>query len=343
VTTWRLAMSSYYLPSQSKIGSGFMAHRLAQVMVRRGHHVTMFSPCPRPDDASYDHVALPLTGAGRTFRWAGSVRQLDLSGFDVFHAHGDDYLRRGRSTPAHVRTMHGSCFSEAVHIHGLKERARMAVLGASEVVATGVADETVLVSRNSGRWFPWVHRVIPNGVDTHRFHPGEKERTPTILFVGTYLQRKRGRMLMEAFAEHVRPVLPKARLWMVCGDAPKAPGVEVLGRLDEDELADRYRRAWVFCLPSTYEGFGVPYIEAMASGTAVVATPNPGAREVLADGRFGRITRDELLGTALVNLLRDEVARLDLARRGRQRAVYYDWDRVASAYEDLYAEIIDRS
>jgi len=338
----RLAMSSYYLPSGSKIGAGYMAHRLAQVMMGRGHEVTMYSPCARPDDAAYRHVALPLAGAGRTFRWAWSVRQLDLSGFDVFHAHGDDYLRLGRPTPAHVRTMHGSCFSEAVHIHGLKERARMALLGVSEVAATMVADETALVSRNTARWFPWVHRVIPNGVDTSRFHPAAKESVPTIVFVGTYHQRKRGRLLMEIFAEQIQPEVPDAQLWMICDDAPRAPGVEVLGRLADDELADRYRRAWVFCLPSTYEGFGVPYVEAMASGTPVVATPNPGAREVLANGRFGSIVGDEQIGATLVDLLGDGARRQDLARRGLERASDYDWDVVASAYEDLYAEILAR-
>ena len=89
-------MSSYYLPSESKIGAGYMAHRLAQVMVGRGHDVTMFSPCRRPDDATYRHVHLPLQGPRRTLRWPLVVRRLDLSGFDVFHAHGDDHLRLGR-------------------------------------------------------------------------------------------------------------------------------------------------------------------------------------------------------------------------------------------------------
>ena len=65
---------------------------------------------------------------------------------------------------------------------------------------------------------------------------------------------------------------------MVTQDAPADPGagITVLGRLDDEELAREYRAAWVFCLPSSYEGFGIPYAEAMASGTPVVATPNPG-------------------------------------------------------------------
>lgn len=340
--TLRLAMSSFYLPSESKIGAGYMAHRLAQVMVDRGHQVTMFSPSRRPDDARYDHTHVVQTGSMRTVRWPFRLRQLDLSGFDVYHAHGDDHLRIGRPTPAHVRTIHGSCFSEAIHIHGVKERVRMVGLGFTEVAATAVADVSVAVSQNTRTYYPWVRRVIPNGVALDRFHPGAKEDRPTILFVGTYEQRKRGRLLMEAFRNVVRPAVPDAQLWMVCTDAPAADGVEVLGTVSEDDLADRYRRAWVFCLPSSYEGFGVPYIEALASGTAVVATPNPGAREVLAEGRFGVLTEPEALGAALVALLQDQPHRSALATSGLQRAQAFSWDQVASQYEAIYSSAIER-
>jgi phosphatidylinositol alpha-mannosyltransferase len=339
-TPRRIAMSSYYLPSESKIGAGYMAHRLAQVMAERGHDVTMFSPCVKPEDARYEHVHVVQTGSLRTVRWPFRVRQLDLSSFDIYHAHGDDHLRVGRSTPAHVRTIHGSCFSEAIHIHGIKERVRMVGLGFTEVAATAVADVSVAVSQNTRTYYPWVRRVIPNGVDLDRFHPGAKEEQPTVLFVGTYEQRKRGRLLMEAFADVVRPAIPDARLWMVCSDAPSARGVEVLGTLSEADLADRYRRAWVFCLPSSYEGFGVPYIEALASGTAVVASPNPGAREVLADGRFGVLSEPDDLGAALVALLQDHSRRVGLAANGLERARVFSWDEVACQYEAVYARLL---
>ena len=335
----RIATSSYYLPSESKIGAGHMAHRLAQALVGRGHHVTMFSPCRRPDDARYEHSLVPMTGSLRTFRWARRLRELDLDGYDVLHAHGDNHLRLGRRPPV-VRTLHGSCFEEAWHIRGAKERLRMAALGMTEVIGSLTADATVAVSHTTRRFYPWVRRVIPNGVDLGRFHPGPKEDRPTILFVGTFERRKRGRLLMEVFSREVLPAIPDARLWMVCDDAPPARNVEVLGRLGDDELADRYRRAWVFCLPSSYEGFGVPYIEAMASGTAVVATPNPGAREVLDGGRYGELADPSHLGRTLTHLLLDGTRRLALAREGLLRAQGFSWDRVLDSYEQLYEELL---
>jgi phosphatidylinositol alpha-mannosyltransferase len=332
-------MISLYLPSESKMGAGYQAHAMANAFVERGWKVTMHSPCAQPEDALYEHVLVPVGTRGRTFRFAWELRRYDWSRFDVVHAHGDDYflwLKR----PVHVRTMHGSCLAEALHVPGLKEKLRMALLGLSEIVAAGAAHRTVGVSENTRRSYPWIRQVIPNGVDLDKFHPVEtKDPAPTILFVGTYKNRKRGELLMRAFEQRVRVAIPEAQLWMVCGDAPSAPGVTILGRVSEEKLTDLYRKAWVFCLPSSYEGFGVPYIEAMASGTAVVATPNPGANEMLGEGRFGRLVEPETLGDTLVELLEDRRERDGLETLGLQRAQEFSWSRVTEQYEALYGSL----
>lgn len=333
---FRVAMISLYLPSGSKIGSGYQAHAMANAFVAHGWEVTMFSPCERPTNAMYHHVLVPVGDHCRTFRFAWRLRKYAWKEFDVVHAHGDDYWLWFRK-PVHVRTMHGSCLAEAWHIPRWKEKLRMALLGLSEVVATAAAHRTVCVSANTRRYYPWVRTVIPNGIEPASFHPGgEKEEQPTILFVGTYRNRKRGHLVMRAFTEQIRPAIPEAKLWMVCEDAPTQPGVTVFGRVPEEKLAELYRRAWVFCLPSSYEGFGVPYIEAMASGTPVVATPNPGAVEVLDGGRFGRLVEPEGLGGALLELLRDEHQRASWREKGLERARQYRWSRIVEQYAEIY-------
>ena len=338
-----IAMAASALPSSSKNGVGYQAHYMANALFRRGHSVSMFTPATRPDDAAYEVRNVEVGGVLRTFRYAWNLRMADLRGFDVFHAHGDDYWLWGNNKPVHVRTMHGSCFAEAANVAGVKERLRMAMLGISEVVSTVVADRTVCVSRNTQRYYPWVKDVIANGVDIKAFHQADvKASEPTILFVGTYRNRKRGKLLMEIFDSVIRPALPAAQLWMVCSDAPAGPGVTVFGRVTTQRLADFYRRAWVFCLPSSYEGFGVPYIEAMASGTPVVATPNVGAREVLADGTYGVLAKTRDLGNALLQLLRNDQQRASARVGTGARAKQFSWDRVIQSYEHVYRELLDQ-
>jgi glycosyltransferase involved in cell wall biosynthesis len=336
----RIAMISYYLPSGSKIGVGYQVHGLATELVRRGHTVDVFSDCPPVDGATYGHHRVPTGTRFRTFRFATSLRRVDFSSYDVLHAHGDDYWLWRRRVPRHIRTVHGSCFEEALRIRGAGEKFRMVLLGFSELLASLVADDTVVVSPGTRRWMPWVRRVIPNGVDGRRFNPDSERRAkvPTVLFVGTWANRKRGRDLAAAFQKNVLPTLPDARLEMVCRDAPPdpGPGITVLGELSDAQLAAAYQRAWAFCLPSTYEGFGIPYAEAMASGLPVVATPNVGARYVTDNGAYGILAPLDKLGDRLRELLGDEARQRLMSAAGLRRAEMFELGRVVDAYEELY-------
>jgi glycosyltransferase involved in cell wall biosynthesis len=338
-----LALTSLYLPSASKIGVGYQVHGLANALVRRGHAVTVFSPCPRPEDAAYAVHVVPPGKRLRTFGFAWDLRKIDFSRFDVLNAHGDDWFLWGVRRPRHVHTFHGSCLAEMLNIRGLKEKMRMGLLAACETQAAWLADKTVAVSENTRRYIPGIRHVIPCGVDTERFSPaldGSRHPTPAVLFVGTMHGRKRGRMLLQQFVERVAPAVPGVELWCVCdrpGDSVDHPQVRWFGRVPEATLTDLFRRAWVFCLPSTYEGFGVPYIEAMASGLPVVATANPGSLEVTQHGRCGVIALDEHLGETIASLLQDEPRRQELSQRGLARSRDFSWDTVCAAYERLYA------
>jgi glycosyltransferase involved in cell wall biosynthesis len=145
---------------------------------------------------------------------------------------------------------------------------------------------------------------------------------------------------MDVFEAVIRPALPEAQLWMVCEQAPEAEGVTVFSRIPLEQLTDLYRRAWVFCLPSSYEGFGVPYIEAMASGVPVVATPNPGSLEVLDNGRFGLIAEPANLGKAILELLQNSEERCRLTTVGLERVQEFTWDHIVDQYEAVYNSVM---
>ena len=343
----RIAVLQRFLPSRSPGGVGHFTHQLAGQLVARGHDVTVFSLDPAPQGAPY-RVVQPDAGErvtrgrlGAIFGFGVWIARQDFSGFDVVHAMGDNHLLRSR-TPV-VRTLHGSALGEALHARRLATKALFSSIYPLELAGIARATRTATDSTASMRHFPFVRaRTIPNGVPDEFFVPGEpKSRMPSVLFVGHRLDdRKRGALLLNEFQRVVRPALPDAELWLVCDDSVDAPGVRCFRDLELARLASLYGQAWIFCLPSSYEGFGRPYAEAMASGTPVVATPNLGAQEVLGGGSFGDIVSPTSLGPRLLSLLEDGERRDALARAGRGRAQDFRWDRVAGQYEELYTEAI---
>ena len=339
----KIAIISLYLPSGSKIGVGYQVHYLANALVKRGHEVTVFSQTGPSEDSLYKVEVVPSGQRLRTFGFGWNLRNCDFTGFDVLNAHGEDWALRGCKRPRLVLTFMGSCRAEMMNVKGLKEKARMGFLALSEFNACFFADELVAISENTREFIPRVRHVIPCGVDTETFHPGEeKSEAPSLLFVGTIHGRKRGAMLLDIFQREVRPRVPNAEFWAVCEQNVEGEGVRSFGRIPVQELAEHFRKAWAFCLPSTYEGFGVPYIEAMASGTPVIATPNVGAREVCLEGAAGMVVPDEKLGEAIVQMLTDAELRAKMRAAGLRRAQDFRWDRVCEQYEAVYANDLVR-
>ena len=168
-----------------------------------------------------------------------------------------------------------------------------------------------------------------------------RARRPTLLFVGTWEGRKRGRFLRDVFVREVLPAVPDAELWMVSDRCEESASVRWVRFPDDRELGALYRQAWVFCLPSTYEGFGIPYAEAMAHGTAVVASPNSGATWVTDGGRAGALASDASLGRVVAALLTDEALRARYAAAGLERARQFTWDHACAAHEDAFREAIE--
>jgi glycosyltransferase involved in cell wall biosynthesis len=112
--------------------------------------------------------------------------------------------------------------------------------------------------------------------------------------------------------------------------------VRWLGRVSDQELARLYRGARCAAYVSLYEGFGLPVLEAMACGTAVVSSDLPPVRE------FGRgiVTVDPSDPDAIAAGLAEALARREeLGQEGRTAAATYGWDRVARETLAVYREV----
>jgi glycosyltransferase involved in cell wall biosynthesis len=348
----RIAMVSYNLPRPGFKRGGVerVAHDLADGLARRGHSVMVYSHDPCPPGAAYQVVLLPWrrfmsTWAGRrvTLGYLGNVL-VALPRFgdvDIIIAHGDSLLLALRRTPV-VRIMHGSALDEARTATSLGRRVLQSGVYGLELLTALMQRHCVAVSANTRRSNPFVRHLIPNGVNRRVFFPDPsvRARHPMILFVGTLQGRKRGAWLLQQFSERVRTRFSNAELHMVCDQGVQLDGVVYHPGVRDVELAALYRRAWVFASPSTYEGFGLPYLEAMSSGTPVLATPNAGSIEVLDNGRSGCLASDVLFADSLCELLRDQERRDELARAGLQRAIELSLDRTLDAYESLFETMV---
>lgn len=338
--------STFPDPERKPGGVDIWLERLAGHLAARGHAVTMFTFRGADPAVERDYRLVKL---GREALATNPAVRLGLvplllnerlprTGYDVLHLHGDDWLYLRRPLPT-VRTFYGSALDEARHATTTRRRVSRIGVYAGELLASHLATRSYAIGPGMPAGYH-LDGVLSLAVDAPP--PAERPRSahPVVLFVGAWEGRKRGALLHRTFADEIRPAVPDAELWMVSDRCDPAPGVRWIERPSDAELLELYAQAWVFCSTSSYEGFGIPYIEAMSMGTPVVATPNPGSCMVLDGGRAGRLVDVPDLGAALVELLRDGDAREALAARGRERAKAFAWSDAIDAHEAAYADAI---
>jgi glycosyltransferase involved in cell wall biosynthesis len=175
-------------------------------------------------------------------------------------------------------------------------------------------------------------RVVPNGVDDV-FGPSDTvSQGDYVLAVATLEPRKNLRRVVEAARlAGIELRVVGARGW---------GGVDVpgwVGEIPDAELAELYRGARCVVLASLYEGFGIPVLEAMASGTPVV-TSRGGATEEVAGGAAVLVDPLDIRSIA-AGIAEAQERRHELAPLGLARAREFTWDRAADAVEALWREL----
>jgi glycosyltransferase involved in cell wall biosynthesis len=190
--------------------------------------------------------------------------------------------------------------------------------------------------------------VVHHGTRELRFPDAPREKV--VLSVGAIQARKNTARLVEAFESldgDWRLVL--AGSWGFGAEeigrrieASKArERIAVLGYVTTEELAAWYARAAIFAFPSLDEGFGMPLLEAMAAGTAVVTSNCSALPEVAGDAAVLVNPRDtEELAEALRELARNEGLRTGLGVKGRERAALFTWEKAVEATWEVYGRVI---
>jgi glycosyltransferase involved in cell wall biosynthesis len=308
---------------------------------------------PRPARFASQQLVLPAASAAL--------------GFDVLHS-PSYFLPLVRARHRHVLSVHDmTSFSHPeVHTRLRRNAVYRAGIEASIRRADIVTVPSASVQREVHRLIPGLPpsrvRVIPYGVGDE-FRPaatGDAERVRLslglpagyLLFVGTIEPRKNVGLLLEAFSRLVEAgrsehLVLAGRLGWGYADLTarlREPAlqnrVHLLGYVASADLPGLYAGASVFVYPSRVEGFGFPPLEAMATGTPVVASDTSSLAENLRDAAALVPTdQPDALTACLGEVLADGAVRDRLRSAGLRRAANFRWEHTARATLDCYREL----
>ena len=195
--------------------------------------------------------------------------------------------------------------------------------------------------------------IEPREEDVARVRERYQLHDPFVLYAGNVKPHKNLERLIDAFHLVRKQGLDNLKLVLIGDEISKYTAlrravhqyqlrthVRFLGYLPEETLAVMYRLAGVFVFPSLYEGFGLPPLEAMASGTPVVTSNVSSLPEVAGDAAvLVDPYEPRAIADGITRVLTDETLRGDLRRKGLARAGQFSWEQSMQRVHDIYREV----
>ncbi len=356
-------------PYSFDVHGGVQAHvlQLAEVMRERGHYVSVLAPSsPHVELPDYvvsggKAVPIPYNGSVARLRFGPATHRLvkkwiAAGEFDVLHLHEPNapslsLLALMIAEGPIVATFHTST-------------TKSLALGVFQSLLRPYNEKIVgriAVSDLARRWQMEALGSdavqIPNGVDVDSFAsatplPGYPRSGRTVLFLGRFDEPRKGMDVLMGALPALVAHHPDIEILIVGrGDEDElreaagehAGNLRFLGQVSDAEKASALRSADVYCAPNTGgESFGIVLVEAMAAGTAVVASDLDAFRRVLEDGEAGRLVPVEdpaALAEALIAVLGDATLRADYVRAGTEAVQRYDWSVVADDILRVYETV----
>jgi len=352
---------------------GVTAHidQLAQQFNRQGHEAWIIAPSSKPGN-SFEFDRFVRLGVPVPIPAGGSVARLSLSPwllksvrgllgrekFDVIHLHEPltpllPWLVLHCSKSVNIGTFHA--YHERSKFYPLASRPlrhwfnRLHGRIAVSPMAQGFIQ----------KHFDGEFALIPNGINLEGFGSNVepiakyKDGKINILFVGRMEKRKGLKYLLMAYSR-LKWQFPDIRLIVVGPGTPDKDSYRVLGEhslqdvefvggVSQDDLARYYKTADIFCSPATgKESFGIVLLEAMASGTPIVASRLDGYATVMEDGMHGLMVPpkdDQALAAALRHMIQDPQMRAAMGAFGERRAYEFRWEHVAKQVMDYYETV----
>jgi phosphatidylinositol alpha-mannosyltransferase len=336
---------------------------LAEYLIAAGHHVSVLAPVINEEKLP-DYVvnagkpiSIPYNGAVARILFGpvafSRVRQWISNGdFDLLHLHEPaipsiSLLACWAADGPMVGTFHAAANRQKI-IFAIgpilepaieKLSARIAVSEAARLTLTDHLDTDAV--------------VIPNGIYASRYHngtPQEKWQGNTIGFIGRFEEPRKGLSVFLDALPVIARFAPDVKVFVAGpGDSTEVeksidPQLRhrftFLGKISEEDKANFMSSISIYVAPNTGgESFGIILAEALAGGACVVASDIPAFDDLLGHGQFGAIFKSEDstdLAKVIIDLLRDEKKRSELALVGRLRGQSFDWDVIAQQIYSVY-------
>ena len=336
---------------------------LAEFLIAAGHKVSVLAPAideellPDYVVSAGKPISIPYNGAvarvlfgpiayARVRQWIGSRE------FDLLHLHEPaipsiSLLACWAAEGPMVGTFHAAAKRQKV-IFAIgpilepaieKLSARIAVSEAARLTLTDHLETDAI--------------VVPNGIYAKRYSAGnflEKWAGNTIGFIGRFEEPRKGLQVLVDALPIIARFAPDVKVFVAGPGDPKEfekvidpqlrDRFEFLGRISEQEKADFMSSVSLYVAPNTGgESFGIILAEALAGGACVVASDIPAFDSLLGGGEFGALFESENstdLAKVIIDLLRDETKRKELASAGKKHAQVFDWDVVAEQIFSIY-------
>lgn len=336
---------------------------LAEFLISNGHYVEVLAPATESEDlpkyvvSAGRAISIPYNGAVARILFGvvanNRVRSWIHEGdFDLIHLHEPaipslSLLACWAGEGAMVGTFHAAAkYQKAIVAIGPilepvieKLSARIAVSESARLTLTAHLETDAI--------------VIPNGIYADNYRDGSPRtewQGNTIGFLGRFEEDRKGLpVLLDAlpiisrFISNIRVLIAgpgDSEEVLEKVDPQLRHRIEFLGQISEEDKADFLASVSLYIAPNTGgESFGIILAEAMAGGAAVVASNIPAFADVLGNGLYGALFESEdseSLAKVIIDLLRDDAKRGDLAAAGALHAQRFDWSQVGEEIFEVY-------
>jgi len=342
---------------------------LAEFLISNGHYVEVLAPATESYELPHyvisagRAVSIPYNGAVARVLFGvvanSRVRTwINEGNFDLLHLHEPaipslSLLACWAGEGAMVGTFHAAAkYQKAIVAIGPilepvieKLSARIAVSESARLTLTAHLETDAI--------------VIPNGIYAANYRDGTPQtqwQGSTIGFLGRFEEGRKGLPVLLGALPIISRFIPDVRI-LIAGpgnseevlqkvDPQLRNRVEFLGKISEEDKADFLASVSLYIAPNTGgESFGIILAEAMAGGAAVVASDIPAFADVLGDGQYGALfesENSENLAKVIIDLLRDEKKRNELAQAGAKHAQRFDWSQVGEEIFEVYELAIEK-